>query len=146
MKKGLDLDRVVLLGRTFEEYVHCFALEPRELRGRRILDVAAGVSSFCAEANAQGLQVTAFDRIYELEPDQIAARCEIDLDHVVRSIGDLEVYRWKFYKNAERMREFRERSWRTFLSDYRQRKCERYVAGSLPNTPFAPRQFDVSLL
>ena len=55
MKQGLVLDKVVLLGRTLEEYRRFFALEVEKLRGKAILDVAAGVSSFCAEANRLGL-------------------------------------------------------------------------------------------
>jgi len=47
-KRGLQLDRVVLLGRTFEEYRRYFLLEPDDLIGKRVLDVAGGVSSFCA--------------------------------------------------------------------------------------------------
>jgi len=55
-KRGLELDRVVLLGRTFEEYRRYFLLEPDLLIGKRVLDVAGGVSSFCAEANNLGIK------------------------------------------------------------------------------------------
>jgi hypothetical protein len=90
--------------------------------------------------------VVAVDPIYELAPDQISSRCELDLDCIVRAIGGLEVYRWNFYGNPERLRRFRERAWRTFLSDYAHFRGERYIAGSLPRTPFSDRQFDVSLV
>jgi len=56
-KRGLQLDRVVLLGRTFDEYRRYFLLEPEELVGKTVLDVAGGVSSFCAEANARCIRV-----------------------------------------------------------------------------------------
>src|SRR6478609_8614370 len=69
-KRGLQLDRVVLLGRTFEEYRRYFLLEPKKLIGKTILDVAAGVSSFCAEANNLGITATAFDPIYSLSPEK----------------------------------------------------------------------------
>jgi len=49
-KRGLQLGRVVLLGRTFEEYRRYFLLDPDDLIGMKVLDVAGGVSSFCAEA------------------------------------------------------------------------------------------------
>ena len=42
MKQGLVLDKVVLLGRTLDEYRRYFALDLDALRGRRILDVASG--------------------------------------------------------------------------------------------------------
>ena len=144
-KKGLDLNRVVLLGRTFEEYLRFFALVPEELRGKTILDVASGVSSFTAEANAHGLKVTAFDRIYSLSDGEIRTRCEQDLSEVTRSVGDREVYRWDFYKSPEGMREFRGRAYKAFLADYISNR-DRYVAGDLPRTPFQDTQFDVTLV
>jgi hypothetical protein len=146
MKQGLILDKVVLLGRTFEEYVRYFALDPVALRGKSVLDVASGVSSFCAEANEQGIQTTAFDLIYELLTEQIQARCEPDLDHVLSSIGGLKTYRWEFYKSPERLRLFRERAYKTFLADYRMHRGTRYVAGQLPRLPFRDGQFDVTLV
>src|SRR6476646_3402955 len=75
-KCGLQLDRVVLLGRTFEEYRRYFVLEPRELIGRTVLDVAGGVSSFCAEANNLGIKVTVFDPIYSLSREEIRERSD----------------------------------------------------------------------
>jgi SAM-dependent methyltransferase len=146
-KQGLVLDKVVLLGRTFEEYVRYFALDPVALRGRAVLDVASGVGSFCAEANAQGIHVTAFDLIYELPPEQIEARCGPDLDHVIESVRGLQTYKWDFYKSPEGLRPYRERAYRTFLADYRaHRGSRRYVAGRLPRLPFADGQFDLTLV
>jgi len=146
MKKGLVLDKVVLLGRTFEEYSRYFAFEPAFLPDKAILDVASGVSSFCAEANARGLNVTAFDRIYELPVDDIQARCEPDLDQVVKSIDGLKTYRWEFYKSPERLRGFRERAYKTFLADYRLHRGKRYIWGSLPKMPFDDGRFDLTLV
>lgn len=146
MKQGLVLEKVVLLGRTFEEYVRYFGLDPDALRGKSVLDVASGVSSFCAEANQQRIPTTAFDLIYELPVDQIQARCKPDLDHVLSSIGGLKTYRWEFYKSPERLRQFRERAYKTFLADYRIHRGARYVAGQLPRLPFRDGQFDVTLV
>ena len=64
METKLDLKDVVLIGRTFDEYFNMFALSEFKPGAERILDVASGVSSFCAEANAKGHYVTASDRIY----------------------------------------------------------------------------------
>src|SRR5437868_1429401 len=138
MKQGLVLDKVVLLGRTLDEYRRYFALDLETLRGKAILDVASGVSSFCAEANRAGLDVTAFDAIYELPADEIQRRCEMDLDHVVNAVTDLKTYRWDFYQSPEKLRSFRERACRTFLNDYRAQpeQGNRYVPGLLPALPF----------
>ena len=145
MKQGLVLDKVVLLGRTLDEYARYFALDLDALAGAEILDVASGVSSFSAEANARGLRVTAFDRIYELDPAVIQSRCEPDLERVIKSIEGLNTYRWEFYKNVENLRALRERAYKTFLADYAPQRGARYVAGSLPSLPFGNRQFDLTL-
>jgi len=146
MKQGLVLDRVVLLGRTLDEYRRYFALDLDALRGRRVLDVAAGVSSFCAEARASGLDVTAFDLIYEWPREEIAKRCAPDLDHVIRGVAGLKTYKWEFYKNPENLRLLRERSYTTFLADYTEHRGTRYVGGRLPRLPFADGEFDLSLV
>jgi hypothetical protein len=146
MKKGLVLDKVVLLGRTLEEYRHFFALDLGELRGRAILDVASGVSSFCAEARGFGLDVTAFDSIYQWTGEEILRCCEPDLRRVTQAIGNLKTYRWDFYQSPERLRQFRERAYRTFLADYPAGQGTRYVPGTLPKLPFRDGQFDLSLV
>ena len=146
MKKGLQLDRVVLLGRTFEEYRRYFALDLPALKGKTILDVASGVSSFCAEAHDQGLNVTAADRIYNLSPEEIEPRCVHDLNHVVQSVHGLDTYRWDFYRNPEYLRQFRKRAYKIFLEDYRAYGKERYVPVELPKLPFGDKQFELTLV
>ncbi len=146
MKQGLVLDKVVLLGRTLDEYRRYFALDLESLRGKAILDVASGVSSFCAEANQLGLNVTAFDAIYDLAAEEIQPRCETDLDHVVGAVRNLKTYRWDFYKSPENLRLFRERAYRTFLADYREQREKRYVPGRLPVLPFRDGRFDLTLV
>src|SRR6266542_781212 len=146
MKRGLALDKVVLLGRTLEEYRRYFALDLESLRGKAVLDVASGVSSFCAEAQGLGLEVMAFDSIYELAGEEIRRRCEPDLDQVIQAVGKLETYRWDFYRSPEVLRGFRERAYRAFLDDYRRGQGIRYLAGNLPNLPFRDERFDLALV
>src|SRR5215475_2192908 len=144
-KRGLQLDRVVLLGRTFEEYRRYFLLESDNLVGKKVLDVAGGVSSFCAEANNLGIKVTAFDPIYSLSREKIRERSDPDLESVYRTIGLVPTYRWGFYKNPEYMRSLRERASTIFSVDFH-RHPERYVAGELPRLPFTDGQFDLTLV
>lgn len=146
MKKGLVLDKVVLLGRTLEEYRRYFALDLEALRGKAILDVASGVSSFRVEAQKAGLQVTAFDAIYEMSADEIQQRCEADLKHVLDAIKGLKTYRWDFYKSPENLRRFREAAYRAFLADYRANAGNSYVPGRLPKLPFGDDHFDLTLV
>ena len=85
--------RRVLLGRAFEEYRRYFLLEPGELIGKAVLDVAGGVNSFCAEGNNLRIEVTAFDPIYSLSPANIKKRSGTDLESVYRTIGLVPTYR-----------------------------------------------------
>jgi len=144
-KRGLQLDRVVLLGRTFEEYRRYFLLEPDRLRGKRVLDVAGGVSSFCAEANKLGITVISFDTIYSLPPEKIMERSDPDLESVYQAIGRVPTYRWGYYQNPKYMRELRKRASTIFLEDYNTHP-ERYVAGELPRLSFANGEFDLTLV
>jgi len=144
-KRGLQLDRVVLLGRTFEEYRQYFLLDPEKLAGRRVLDVAGGVGSFCAEANALGIQVTAVDPIYALAPEEIGAQAPQDLDLVIRSVAGLPTYKWQNYRDPEHVRELRGRALESFLRDYPAGRGTRYIIGALPSLPFADRSFDLAL-
>lgn len=145
-KRGMVLDKVVLLGRTLEEYRRYFALDLEQLRGKAILDVAGGVGSFCAEMRALGVNVTAFDVIYDWAWEDIERRCGPDLDHVIEAVRPLKTYRWDFYKTPENLRRFRERAYRTFLKDYKEGKGTRYVSGRLPGLPFRDREFNLTLV
>ena len=143
--RGLQLDRVVLLGRTFDEYRRYFLLEPEKLRGKRVLDVAGGVSSFTAEANDAGIRATSVDPIYSLSPEEIARRSGPDLDKVIAGVRGLPTYRWTAYRDPEHVRELRERAVTRFLSDFPTHP-KRYQVGALPELPFADREFDVTLV
>ena len=144
-KRGLQLDHVVLLGRTFEEYRRYFLLNPDHLVGKRVLDVAGGVSSFCAEGNELGIKVTAFDPIYSMPAQKIRERSEPDLESVYQTIGRVPTYRWGFYENPDYMRVLRARASAIFFSDYKIHP-ERYIAGQLPRLPFADAEFDLTLV
>lgn len=145
-RRGLVLDRVVLLGRTFEEYCRYFAIDPNQARSLEILDVASGVSSFCVEAHQAGWRVTATDPIYETSVEEIAPRCQADLESVVRDIGLAQTYRWDFYGSPAGMKTYRERAYRAFLADYAVARGTRYVAGRLPSLPFPDGRFDLTLV
>ena len=60
----LDLERIIFIGRTYEEYMDMFSLSKGELQGKKILDCPAGACSFTAIGNKSGLNVTACDIAY----------------------------------------------------------------------------------
>jgi len=145
MKDRLELDHVVLIGRTFDEYCNFFQLNDSQLQSKRILDVGAGVSSFCAESASLGYDVTAADPIYELPVETISARSETDLATVLQMVPDAaHKYNWTFYRSVDELARYRATARDRFLNDYAAHH-ERYVTAALPNTVFRDDEFDVAL-
>jgi len=145
--RGLQLDDVVLLGRTFEEYRTYFGLGDGDLRDARVLDMGSGVSSFGAEARAAGYDVTGADPIYGAEPDRLAQKCRADLADVVAKLPAVAPnYVWGgFYRDIPDLQRQRETAYRRFLADY-DPASPRYVPAALPATGFADRQFTLTLV
>ncbi|HZT42368.1 MAG TPA: hypothetical protein VFA07_09260 [Chthonomonadaceae bacterium] len=75
---ALQLENVVLWGRSAREYIGMFALTPQEAN-RRILDCAAGPISFTAEMTEKGTQVVACDPIYQFSAEEIQQRIDESL-------------------------------------------------------------------
>ena len=145
MGKKFDLKEIVLIGRTYDEYAHMFGLNDLDLKSEKLLDAASGVSSFCAEANAMGYDVTASDRIYGYPPEAIREKCAADLEMVMGKMpGLLDQYRWTYFQDVEALKRQRERAYRAFIGDYTVRR-ERYVDTAYPASAFADGQFTVSL-
>jgi hypothetical protein len=146
LDRQLDINDVILIGRIFDEYYAMLGLE--DLAGdERILDVASGVSSFCAEANARGWHVTASDRIYGLAPEAIEKKCAADLELMLEKLTPvMDLYRWDYYRDKDALKDYREKAYRRFLKDYSDKGSERYVYANFPESPFGDKQFTISLV
>ncbi len=147
MTNYFKTDEVVLLGRTFDEYAGMFALDDATLRGKRILDAASGVSSFTAEANAKGYDVTGSDRVYVLDADEIERKCAADVAFNAKTLQGIEAnYVWDFFADVEALTAQRERAYRAFIADYREHGHARYTTTNYPESGFADGQFDLALV
>ncbi|SCW59357.1 Methyltransferase domain-containing protein [Paenibacillus tianmuensis] len=71
MSRGYEQIGVAMTCRSFAEYERMFRLKPELMEAGPILDVAAGASSFVAEAAARGLAAKAADPMYELSAEGI---------------------------------------------------------------------------
>jgi hypothetical protein len=121
-KCGLQLDCVVLLGRTFEEYRRYFLLEPDDLVGKKILDVAGGVSSFCAEGARHQRDFVRSDLFVVTRKNPGTFRAGPGIGLPVHWAGaDIS------------------------LGFLQKPHPEHYVAGELPGLPFADGEFDLAL-
>jgi len=143
---SFSLDSVVPWGRSFDEYVAMFALEPRDLR-RRILGCADGSAAFNAVANRAGGGVVSVDPLYEYGAVEIKQR----IDAVFQSVLDeternKDEFVWRHVQSVAELGELRKTAMDEFLADYEAGVKEyRYVAGELPSLPFMDQTYELAL-
>jgi hypothetical protein len=142
----IQLDQIVPWGRSFDEYVRMFALTEDDLRGR-ILDCAAGPSSFQAELRRRGGSVVSVDPIYAHAPGQIRSRVEAARESMMRQVhGQPDQFRWEFIRSPHHLERVRMGAMEQFLEDYRADDARaRYLPQSLPKLDFPDRTFDLAL-
>ena len=143
----IDLPSISFFGRSLAEYAQFFALDIPALRGRDVLDVAAGPSSFAAEACARKINAVAVDPLYVESLEQIAARVRQDYAHMFAQIrAKRRLFRFKTFASIEAAEQDRRGAAERFLADYEAHSIHsRYVGGSLPRLPFFDGTFDVVL-
>lgn len=156
----LDLPSVSFFGRSFAEYLRFFALDPVALRGRDVLDVAAGPASFTAEACARRIHAVAVDPLYGCRPDALAAHVQIDYARMFAQIrAKPRLFRLRspaadgpglrarpFFESFAAAEADRSGAAQRFLADYEAHFVHnRYVGGSLPRLPFLDGTFDFVL-
>jgi hypothetical protein len=147
MARQIHLKDIALVGRTFEECSRIFGLERKPLENEIILDVASGVSSFCAEANAKGYNVTGSDRIYGLNVAEIEEKCKRGLEEIIKQLpGVVDLYVWDFFKDVAAYKKNREVAYRRFIDDFKKHGNERYIQTEYPDTGFKDGQFTLSLM
>jgi hypothetical protein len=138
---------VSFFGRTLAEYAQFFALDLAALRKRDVLDVAAGPSSFAAEACARGIDAVALDPLYTSAPAELAARIEADYAHMFAQMrARPRLFRLKSFPSIAAAEAERRLAAQRFLVDFEaQRLYGRYVGGALPRLPFFDGTFDLVL-
>lgn len=134
---------VAMTCRSFEEYLRMFSLDENELKAGPLLDVAAGASSFAAEACARGLDVSAADPLYAMTPEAIRIHGEEEIASSTEKIKKLaDRFLWTYYGDPERHRQGREQSLRRFLDHYGgPERGDRYTPAYLPALPYKADTF-----
>jgi hypothetical protein len=142
----VKLDSVVPWGRSFDEYVRMFALTQTDLQCK-ILDCAAGPSSFNAEMRQHGHRVISVDPIYAFSPGEIRSRVEAVRNTMIDQVrGIPDQFVWNYIRSPEHLMEVRMKAMALFLTDYEtDTRRERYQNQSLPNLEFADGSFDLAL-
>lgn len=143
--RKLDLDRIVFIGRTFEEYVSMFSLNLEELQGKRILDCPAGACSFTALGNELGLDITACDIAYDHDVEQLKQKGLLDIEHAMDHMQKVDNnYIWDYFHDMDGLRKHRMQALNDCTS-HMKRASERYFPVSLPFLPFKNEEFDLLL-
>lgn len=144
-KTKLDLNRIVFIGRTFDEYLDMFALSKAKLQGRRILDCPAGACSFTAIGNSLGAEVTACDIAYDHRGEDLKQKGLQDIEHAAEHIMKAEGnYEWDYIHSVEDLKTRRTQALHDCSEDM-YNSGGRYVPAVLPVLPFEESTFDTVL-
>lgn len=141
----LEFTSVAFFGRTFQEYLHFFGLSRARLRNIRTLDVAAGPSSFAAEAAKLGIDVVGADPLYGLPVETLRAHVEIDYARMISQMRKkAENFKFRYFPSIDAAEATRREAARRFLEDYEAGFLQnRYVGAALPSLGFADESFEM---
>jgi hypothetical protein len=141
----LDLERIVFIGRTFEEYLDMFSLLQGELQGKKILDCPAGACSFTAFGNKSGLDVTACDIAYYHSGEDLKNKGLKDIEHTMEHMQKAQNnFKWDYFNDIEALRKHRLSALQDCTNDMME-SSERYIPVTLPSLPFKKEAFDILL-
>lgn len=147
VSSSFELSSVAFFGRSLAEYAKFFPLDLDALRGRAVLDVAAGPSAFTVEATRLGIRATAVDPLYGCSPDALATHVRLDYARVFSRMHERpDSFHFKSFKSIDEAEHDRRAAAEMFLADYEAGFLDnRYVGGGLPRLPFAEEAFDLVL-
>jgi len=139
------LERIVFIGRTFEEYFDMFSLSEEELKGKKILDCPAGACSYTAVGNKSDLDVTACDIAYYHSGEDLKNKGLQDIEHAMEHMEKAHNnYKWDYFKDIEGLRNNRLSALQD-CTNHMIESRERYIPVPLPILPFKDEQFDILL-
>jgi len=139
---ALHLEDFLITGRTFDEYVAFFGLEPERLKGKKILDCPSGASGFVAEAVRRGIDAHGCDILYGFEIEAIAAQAQKSIARIYEDTSWMAGHNFAFYGSVEGHRRCRESALAAFRADF---APERYRFETLPKLSYADDSFDLLL-
>ncbi|HEU5077754.1 MAG TPA: methyltransferase [Opitutaceae bacterium] len=143
----LEVPSVAFFGRTLAEYSQFFSLDIATFKGRSVLDVAAGPSSFTAEACKRGVDAVAVDPLYGCTGEALEQHVAIDYRNMISQMqAKRHLFRFKTFGSFEEAEISRRSAADRFLADYAAHFVHgRYIGATLPLLPFFDRAFDTVL-
>ncbi len=76
-----QVNRVVSIGRTFDEYMKMFNLSLESLKDKKVLDRSAGACSFTAIARQKGIDLTSAEIVYFFEHQALKQKGLLDIKY-----------------------------------------------------------------
>jgi hypothetical protein len=141
-----EKEKIWFLGRSYQEYLKMFSLKEEELMNIRILDCAAGASSFTPHLLERGYDSTAVDLLYGKSVEETRKQCVNDFHTLLEMHSGLDhKVDWNFFLNPEDMVQQRISVYEEFIDSYALYEDERYLKGALPQLPFDDNSFDLVL-
>tara|TARA_B100001059_G_scaffold345_2_gene316 strand:- start:3521 stop:4237 length:717 start_codon:yes stop_codon:yes gene_type:complete len=138
-----SLDHVIFFGRTWNECLSMYALDERDLDGRRILDCPGGPDALVADGLARGLDIQAVDPQYAFEPDVLEERGRTEIGDSMKKWQEDPAQAWD-QKQADEFTQRKLEALDSFISAYRSHR-DRFIEASLPELPFEDDAFDLVL-
>lgn len=141
----LDLEKVIFIGRTYEEYKDMFLLAEEDLKGKKVLDCPSGACSFTAVGQSRGLNITASDIAYDHSVENLEAKGQEDIQHAMAHMEKAKSnYVWDYFKGINQLKEHREKALLDCTQDMK-KNSERYIPVNLPSLSFNDNEFDILL-
>jgi len=143
--EGLDLSRIIFVGRTFDEYVKMFDLTEEELTNNKILDAPGGACSFTSIASQLGYTSTATDIAYFHSVEQLYPKGKEDIKLAVDGLLKVEdKYNWSYFHSIDALEKHRFSALNDCVK-HMKTTPQSYVPSILPELPFEDNQFDLIL-
>ena len=135
----------IFIGRTWSEYLKMFNLTKKDLIKGKILDCAAGSSSFTAEMSKRGYNVRALDILYDMNPDILSDKYHEHMEVLIEGLASVDSFVWNFFSDIDDLKEKRNNAFKEFIEDYRKYGENHYVKADLTNLPFPDNSFSMVL-
>ena len=91
----------IFIGRTWAEYLKMFNLSREDLVKGKILDCAAGASSFTSEMSKKGCEIIALDILYDEDPDVLCDKYRKHMKVLIEGLASVDNFVWNFFSNIE---------------------------------------------
>ncbi len=129
-----------------DDYVQMFDLSAQDLT-LKILDCAAGPSSFAAELTQRGGRVVACDPLYEKVTEKVEMKTHEMIDALMEKVSEnQDQFSWHTVASPDELKHEHHGTAELFLEDFKNDKQrQRYRGETLPTLSFTDYEFDLAL-